>query len=235
MATFLGKEHNKASVQGDIATPLWDLLIRVVQGIGGLRASRQPVQAATQPVSLEEATKQMQAGGWKVAEQNPTPSPVNSGEISEPQIKQGFLKYSSNSPLATQSAVLAAALQQLHPNIDPKVVLGLLLKESGGGRDLVGRQQGLNNNLNVMHHVNGQRRLVNYPDLQTALTGGPNPLEDTDSQGIINILNTDPRYNQFRTSGNPSDLLRHFTPFGGENPDENTQLRQLQEAMRYFR
>lgn len=172
-----------------------------------------------------------------MAPPTPTAAPeeATKARVTEEQVKQGLSRYAKDSPLATQSAVLAQALNQLSPNIDPMTILALAIKESRAGKDLVGRKEGLNNPLNVMHHVGGQRRLVNYPDLQTALTGGPNSLEGTDSQGIINILNKDPRYEQFRQSGDPAELLKHFTPYGGENPDQSTQLRQLEQAIRYLR
>lgn len=153
-----------------------------------------------------------------------------SPQISEQQVRQGFERFASNVPLATQSAVISQALQKLSPQIDPKLILALALKESRGGKDLVGREKGVNNPYNVMYQGN----LINYPDLQTALMGGPNPLEGSSSRGLINILNS-PLYQKYRQSGNLEDFFNVYSPPNLGNAPINTQVEQALKLMEYFK
>lgn len=183
------------------------------------RASQAPVKAQTvSPISSP----------------TPTPQPIpettpKTNAISADQVKQGFLKYDANAPLATQSGVIAQALSSLSPSINPKLILAKIIAETRAGKDLIGRQEGLNNPLNTMY----KGKLINYPDLKTALTGGPNPLEGHNSQGIINILNG-PLYQKFRQSGNLADFFNTYSNPSVGNPPTQDQIQKALEYMKYW-
>jgi len=163
------------------------------------------------------------------ASPTPTSTPKNT-PMSDKQIQEGFLKYASSTPLATQSGVISQALEQLSPQIDPKLILALALKESGGGRDLVGREKGLNNNYNVMY----DGKLINYPDLQTALMGGENKLEgNVQSKGLIKILNSN-LYKKYRESGNLEDFFNVYSKPEVGNPPMQKQINDALELMKYW-
>lgn len=204
------------------------------QLFGGLtgHASSSPVAAQSNVIGDPSQMKLTYGSGTPQPMQN-IPQPVaqaSSGGISADQIRQGFEKFAPNTPLATQSGVLAQSLQSLSPQIDPKLILALALKETRGGADLVGRQQGVNNDYNVRYGG----KLINYPDLQTALSGGPNPLEGgAQSKGLINMLNG-PLYQNYRQSGNLADFFNTYSNPKDNNPPIATQIQQIQQLMKNF-
>jgi hypothetical protein len=160
-------------------------------------------------------------------------SPTLSPSMSPDQVKQGFLNFNSNSPLATQSGVISQSLASLSPKIDPKLVLGIALKETRGGADLQNSDRatnGVNNNWNVKP----SGHLVNYPDLQTALLGGSNPLENHSSKGLINLLNS-PTYQKYQQTGDPADFFNVYSPPGSGNPPIDTQVQQIQSLMKNWK
>lgn len=200
---------------------LVELAKKLLQG----RNNSQLVSPQSQS-GIDPSQMNINYGGENI--QQPTQQPANG--ISQEQIQQGFSKFAPDTPLATQSGVISEALGNLSPDIDPKLILALALKESRGGKDLVGRQQGQNNNFNVMH----KGKLINYPDLKTSLMGGENPLEGgQQSKGLINILNS-PIYKKYRQSGKLEDFFNVYSPPQSGNPDIQTQIQQAQELMQKF-
>ena len=196
---------------------LMALAQKLIGGVFG-RATKAPVKAQGNVVG-DPSQMKITYGSTK----------PKTSSISEDQIRKGFSKFSANAPLATQSGVISQALSKLSPSIDPKLILALALKESRGGQDLVGRQQGQNNPYNVMYGG----KLINYPDLQTALMGGENQLEGSPSKGLINILNS-PLYQKYQQSGNLEDFFNTYSPEQSGNAPIKTQVQQAQELMRYF-
>ena len=221
--------YKEAKAKGQFTTPqtadingLMELLKKATNGLFG-HASQQPVLANPYVSSQNVA---------QTTYHTPTPTTQpNEGSITPSQIQSGFSKFASDTPMATQSALIAQALGKLSPNIDPKLILALALKESRGGKDLIGRKQGLNNPYNVMPGG----KLANYPDLETALLGGKNPLEGgVESQGLIKLLNS-PIYKKYQESGNPADFFEKYSPAGAGNAPLDTQVEQARKLMEYFK
>lgn len=233
MAKFKGKEHNKASIQGDIGAALSQLGGGVANGIGGLLGTIFPPYSQSFPGNTVQAAQPAAP-----APPAPPPAAPQQGRLSEEQIQQALQAFAPDTPLATQSGVLAQALQQLDPAYDPRMLIALALKESRGGKDLLnpdrqlgGRREGINNPFNVMPGGD----LVNYPDLKTALTGGPNELEGHPSRGLVYILNEDPAYAPYRQSGNMDDFFQAYSPPGKGNADLKTQQAQIDKLLRLFK
>lgn len=158
--------------------------------------------------------------------------PVNPALLSEDQISKGFTSFNPKTPLATQSAVMKQAMNIMaaNPKVDPFLAIGVALRESRGGLDLEGREQGVNNVYNVM--PGGE--LTDYPDLKTAVLGGPNPKYNTESKGFVNLIMKSPAYAKYRETGNVDDFNAVYSPPNSGNPTLQKQREDLEKLKKLF-
>lgn len=150
---------------------------------------------------------------------------------SEDQIRQGLLAYNPSTPLATQAAALRQGMIKLSTGtkINPVDLLTFFLRESQGGKT----QAGVYNPGNVRDST-GKHKYVSYPDYNTAINGGWNPEYNTTSQGMVNTILTDPRYAEYRQTGNTNAFNSVWTPQSDNNPSAQTLTDTMMKLRSYF-
>ena len=185
------------------------------QGLkSGFQQLSNPVQAQEKVISpLPDDIKTRPLPTPTPAPQRPQAPPRRSVEDLTGTIQSGLERFSPGTPLASQSAQLAQAGQDLPDQLLPVLVA---LAETRGGKDLLERTRGANNPFNIMYGGD----LIDYPDLSTAILGGGG------SRGFSGLMRPGGLYEDYRQSGDLSDFLSRFSPFGSEygNPEEEQQL-----------
>lgn len=132
--------------------------------------------------------------------QTPMPTPG----VSPQQIQQGYQRFSQTPPPIAEYAELLAQAGQGLP--DPLLPAVMPLMETGGGNRMVAN----NNYYNVRGQQNGETKFIDYPDAQTAILGG------NGSQGFKGLIGENPRYQEYRDSGDLADFFQRYTPPGAE-------------------
>lgn len=176
-------------------------------------------------------------GNQQGSQQIISPIPPNQaqgyvGVPSPDKIKEGLLKFNPQTPMASESANIYQAMGKMkdNPNVDPTLVLTRALAETGGGMDFQNRDTGKNNLYNTMPGG----KLINYPDMKTAMLGGDNPEYGTQSHGFVNLILKSPAYAKYRQTGNIDDLNAVFSPPNSGNPSLDKQRQNMEALRRYF-
>lgn len=171
-------------------------------------------------INRPEAERQLQQA---TAAAIPSPTPVPAGSDYASIIKQAFERYNPAAPAATLSAELADAGVGLP---DPFLPAKVAMKESSGGLNMTYP----NNLMNIL--VPGR---FDYPTIQSNINGGPG-----DERFSFKELINSPTYADYRTSGDPADFLKHYTPdhdkYGrrNSNPTIAEQVATLAALSKYF-
>jgi hypothetical protein len=151
------------------------------------------------------------------------------------QIKQGIRNWNNGKdhPLMEYADTLAQAGEQMPKGVSPYLPTILALRETQGGQYNVGKNNIYNLRDNTGH-------FVSYPDVQTAILGGVNPLyNNVHSSGVVGVLNGDKPENQglyadFRKSGDTADLWKHWSPPTDNNGSIPEQVDNYNWMMKRF-
>ena len=178
-----------------------------------------------------------------VATPIPTATPVPTPGSFQQLIQQGLNQFNPKAPLASQSAELARAgetIKNSGTKVDPLLPVLLAMRETRNGLDLAhetrqrgGDYEGLNNIYNF-HDTTRPGKFVNYPDLNTAINGGPNPEYNMDSGGLVNYLLNSDYMKNYRETGDLNEFNNVFTPQSDNNPNFQTLTDQMNELKRKY-
>ncbi len=155
------------------------------------------------------------------------------GVLTPAQIDAGFRAYNPNSPLIGQGEALSRAMQTIANSgtkINPLDLLTFLLRESSGGITEAQKY-----NPGNVRDSTGRHGYVAYPDYNTAINGGWNPEYGVQSQGIIGTILNDPRYAEYRNTGNPNAFNATWTPQADNNPSAQELTQWMESFKKYFK
>lgn len=178
--------------------------------VGDLSSFFQNFSQRNNGVQIKDTATQPSPSPTIQQQPSPTPRPDNSGL--QQQIESGLNRFSSPPPpIATLSAQLAQAGQQLPPTVNPLLPTILALMESRGLQDP--RPAASSNPYNIM-----APDLVQYQDPGQAILGGNGKL------GLMGLLREGGLYQDFRNTGDISTFFNRFTPASDPLNPSNDQL-----------
>jgi hypothetical protein len=162
----------------------------------------------------------------------PVAPPPVAQVLTPEQIETGFRRYNPQSPLATQGVALNRAMQTLssQTKIKPIDLLTFLLRESSGGLTEAQKY-----NPGNVRDTTGRHPYVAYPDYNTAINGGWNPEYGVMSQGIVGTILNDPRYAEYRNTGNTDAFNARWTPQSDNNPPAQELTKRMRELETFFK
>jgi hypothetical protein len=150
-----------------------------------------------------------------------------SREELEENIKRGLRRAGfAKAPIATQSAELAQAGEELPENIDQYLPTIISLMESRGLQDIIPAQK--SNPYNIFYP--GTQTPVDYGSPDVAILGGG----PKNKYGFMGIMREGGPYQEFRESGKLEDFFRKFTPSSDPNNPSNEELVRRYEKLRQY-
>lgn len=215
MAEFRGKVHNKASVQGDIATPLWNLLKGLVSSVGGAFG---PAKSSYGPEFYGKSQQPLPTATPQVApQQTPAPSstpPPSTAEIAR-KIQAGFSEYNKGQPLPVEQYIsqFTDAAQRYpifrkHPYLIPAVSL----LETSGGKNFTNLKNPVSWGARVKDKYQPQSAAQAIEDMITGVGGDPNRGAGFDPVTAASRLQTAGYYQPFRESGDLQTFADTYEP-----------------------